>query len=223
MLETSEASVNSLLRRARAAFESRLPATGRDRAPLPDSKLEREHRRPLRRERRERRRRRDGRAADRRRVAHDAAPPPRLPGTRRDRRVPARGARSDAARRCGCGRRAPTPSRRSAATSRRPRPTRARAALRVDSGGRPDLRHHVVRRHQRLSAVRPAADAAIACFTGTARTARRTRAARARAAPAPTTSARRRGPRPSCSPARPASRRRARWRRARGAGPGRAG
>jgi RNA polymerase sigma-70 factor (ECF subfamily) len=42
MLETSEASVNSLLRRARAAFESRLPATGRERAPLPRSRLERE-------------------------------------------------------------------------------------------------------------------------------------------------------------------------------------
>jgi RNA polymerase sigma-70 factor (TIGR02960 family) len=42
MLEISEASVNSLLRRARAAFESRLPATGRERAPLPDSKLERD-------------------------------------------------------------------------------------------------------------------------------------------------------------------------------------
>jgi RNA polymerase sigma-70 factor (TIGR02960 family) len=42
MLETSEASVNSLLRRARAAFESRLPATGRERAPLPESKLERD-------------------------------------------------------------------------------------------------------------------------------------------------------------------------------------
>jgi RNA polymerase sigma-70 factor (TIGR02960 family) len=42
MLETSEASVHSLLRRARAAFESRLPATGRERAPLPNSKLERE-------------------------------------------------------------------------------------------------------------------------------------------------------------------------------------
>jgi RNA polymerase sigma-70 factor (TIGR02960 family) len=42
MLETSEASVNSLLRRARAAFESRLPATGRERAPLPNSQLERE-------------------------------------------------------------------------------------------------------------------------------------------------------------------------------------
>ncbi len=42
MLETSEASVNNLLRRARAAFESRLPAAGRERAPLPNSKLERE-------------------------------------------------------------------------------------------------------------------------------------------------------------------------------------
>jgi RNA polymerase sigma-70 factor (TIGR02960 family) len=42
MLESSEASVNSLLRRARAAFESRLPATGRVRAPLPNSQLERD-------------------------------------------------------------------------------------------------------------------------------------------------------------------------------------
>ena len=42
MLETTEASVNSLLRRARAAFDSRLPATGRERAPLPNSKLERD-------------------------------------------------------------------------------------------------------------------------------------------------------------------------------------
>ena len=42
MLDTSEASVNSLLRRARAAFESRLPASGRERAPLPNSKRERD-------------------------------------------------------------------------------------------------------------------------------------------------------------------------------------
>jgi RNA polymerase sigma-70 factor (TIGR02960 family) len=42
MLESSEPSVNSLLRRARAAFESRLPATGRERAPLPNSKRERD-------------------------------------------------------------------------------------------------------------------------------------------------------------------------------------
>jgi RNA polymerase sigma-70 factor (TIGR02960 family) len=42
MLGTTEPSVNSLLRRARAAFESRLPATGRERAPLPNSRLERD-------------------------------------------------------------------------------------------------------------------------------------------------------------------------------------
>ena len=41
-LDTCEASVNSLLRRARAAFESRLPTSGRDRAPVPNSKLERD-------------------------------------------------------------------------------------------------------------------------------------------------------------------------------------
>jgi RNA polymerase sigma-70 factor (ECF subfamily) len=42
MLDTSEPSVNSLLRRARAAFETRLPVTGRERAPLPSSKRERD-------------------------------------------------------------------------------------------------------------------------------------------------------------------------------------
>ena len=42
MLDTTAPSVNSLLRRARAAFESRLPAAGRERAPLPGSKLERD-------------------------------------------------------------------------------------------------------------------------------------------------------------------------------------
>jgi RNA polymerase sigma-70 factor (TIGR02960 family) len=42
MLETTAHSVNSQLRRARAAFESRLPAAGRERAPLPDSKRERD-------------------------------------------------------------------------------------------------------------------------------------------------------------------------------------
>src|SRR5262249_23460294 len=40
-LDTSEAAVGSLLRRARAALESRLPAAGRDRAPLPNSRRER--------------------------------------------------------------------------------------------------------------------------------------------------------------------------------------
>ena len=42
MLGTTQPAVNSLLLRARAAFDSRLPATGRERAPLPNSKLERD-------------------------------------------------------------------------------------------------------------------------------------------------------------------------------------
>ncbi len=42
MLDASEASVNGQLRRARAAFESRLPATSRERAPLPNSNRERD-------------------------------------------------------------------------------------------------------------------------------------------------------------------------------------
>ena len=42
LLGTTDAAVNNLLRRAREAFESRLPATGRERAPLPDSAVERE-------------------------------------------------------------------------------------------------------------------------------------------------------------------------------------
>ena len=42
LLGTTDAAVNNLLRRAREAFESRLPATERERAPLPDSKHERE-------------------------------------------------------------------------------------------------------------------------------------------------------------------------------------
>jgi len=42
MLGMSEAAVNSLLRRTRAAFDTRLPATGRERAPLPNSKRERD-------------------------------------------------------------------------------------------------------------------------------------------------------------------------------------
>jgi RNA polymerase sigma-70 factor, ECF subfamily len=42
MLETTEASVNGLLRRAREAFESRLPATERERAPLPNTERERD-------------------------------------------------------------------------------------------------------------------------------------------------------------------------------------
>jgi RNA polymerase sigma-70 factor (ECF subfamily) len=42
ILDTSQAAVNSLLRRARVALESRLPAAGREQAPLPNSRPERE-------------------------------------------------------------------------------------------------------------------------------------------------------------------------------------
>lgn len=42
MLNTTPAAVNSLLTRARAALDSRLPATGRERAPLPHSRRERD-------------------------------------------------------------------------------------------------------------------------------------------------------------------------------------
>jgi RNA polymerase sigma-70 factor (TIGR02960 family) len=42
ILDTTEAAVNSLLRRARTALDSRLPAAGRERAPLPNSRHERE-------------------------------------------------------------------------------------------------------------------------------------------------------------------------------------
>ena len=42
MLDTTEPSVNSLLRRARAAFDARLPVSGRERAPLHNSKRERD-------------------------------------------------------------------------------------------------------------------------------------------------------------------------------------
>jgi RNA polymerase sigma-70 factor (ECF subfamily) len=41
ILETTQPAVHSLLRRARAAFATRLPAAGRERAPLPDSGRER--------------------------------------------------------------------------------------------------------------------------------------------------------------------------------------
>jgi RNA polymerase sigma-70 factor (TIGR02960 family) len=41
MLDTTPAAVNSLLRRARTTLDSRLPAAGRERAPLPNSRSER--------------------------------------------------------------------------------------------------------------------------------------------------------------------------------------
>jgi RNA polymerase sigma-70 factor (ECF subfamily) len=42
MLDSTEASVNSLLSRARAAFETRLPTAGRERAPVPGGRVERD-------------------------------------------------------------------------------------------------------------------------------------------------------------------------------------
>jgi RNA polymerase sigma-70 factor (ECF subfamily) len=41
ILDTTEAAVNSLLRRARTTLDTRLPAAGRERAPLPNSQSER--------------------------------------------------------------------------------------------------------------------------------------------------------------------------------------
>jgi hypothetical protein len=122
MLDTTEPSVNSLLRRARAAFESRLPAAGRERAPLPNSKLERDV---------------VGTFADAVEaddidavvalLTDDAwvtMPPepweyqgPTAIG------CSCATARSGAAHRCGSCQRARTPSRRSAATSQAPKPT----------------------------------------------------------------------------------------------------
>ena len=90
MLETSEASVNSLLRRARAAFESRLPASRTRTGAAPELQARARHRRPLRRRLRGRRHRWRRRPAHRRRLADDAARTVRVPGPGRDRRVPAR-------------------------------------------------------------------------------------------------------------------------------------
>ena len=131
MLDTTATSVNSLLRRARAAFESRLPAAGRERAPLPNSKLERDV---------------VGSFADAVEagdidamvalLTDDAwlTMPPEPPSTR----APPRSARSyatarsGAARRCGSCRRVRTASPRSAATCRARRP-RSRGRTRCSS------------------------------------------------------------------------------------------
>ena len=88
MLDTTEASVNSALQRARAALE---PAPARPGgAAVPDSpRRSGRSLTALRRRVRARRRRRDRRAADRRRVAPHAAGAARVPGPARDRRVPA--------------------------------------------------------------------------------------------------------------------------------------
>ena len=161
MLDTSEASVNSLLRRARAAFESRLPASGRERAPLPNSKLERDI---------------VGRFADAVEtgdidavvalLTDDAwlTMPPEpyeyqgraaIGAFLRDRTAaPRRAAARADARQHPAGVRLllPEPADRDRAAVRAARP---------HARGRPDLRDHLVRRQQRLPALRTAADPAV--------------------------------------------------------------
>ena len=163
MLDTTAASVNSLLRRARAAFESRLPAAGRERAPLPNSKLERDV---------------VGSFADAVEagdidamvalLTDDAwlTMPPEpweYQGPDRDRRVPAR-PRGPARRAAAAGADAcERPARVRRATSPIP-DTGHRAAARAvrpHARRRPDIRDHLVRRHQRLPALRTAADTAL--------------------------------------------------------------
>ena len=162
MLDTSEASVNSLLRRARAAFESRLPAAGRERAPLPNSKLEREI---------------VGRFADaveagdvdgmvalltddawltmpplpQEYQGHDAIGA-FLRGREERRGAPLRLVPTRANSQPAFGCYLPVPETDDRAGVRAVRPHARR---------RPDLRDHLVRRHQRLPALRTAADAAV--------------------------------------------------------------
>ena len=116
-LESSEASVNSALQRARATLESRHPSD-RERASLPRSPGERELVSRFADAVETRRRRRDGLAAHRRCPAHDATPAARVPGTRGDRRGSSATGSARAARHCVSCPSAPTPSPPSAATRR---------------------------------------------------------------------------------------------------------
>ena len=101
MLDTSEASVNSALQRARATLERALPGADRERAPLPRLAARARARRPLRR-RRSRRGDVDGVVALLTDDAWLTMPPAaaRVPGPRGDRRLPAppRGLRGAALR-----------------------------------------------------------------------------------------------------------------------------
>jgi RNA polymerase sigma factor (sigma-70 family) len=162
MLEASEPSVNSLLRRARATFESRLPATGRERAPLPNSKRERDIVGRFADARRGRRRRRHGGPAHRRRLADDAAVALGIPGPRRDQRVPAlprgRARHAAAPRTNACEPPARLRVLHAVCTNGNRTGT---LACRPHAGGRPDIRAHLVPRHQPLPALRTAARAAV--------------------------------------------------------------
>ena len=161
MLDTTAHSVNSLLRRARAAFESRLPAAGRERAPLPDSKRERDT---------------VGRFADAIQTGDIDGVVALLtdeawltmPPEPYEYQGPAGSARSsgphDHARRAAAGahpRQHPASIRRLLPDPRdRDRPTVRHA--RPDPRRPADLRDHLVRRQQRVPALRAAADPAIA-------------------------------------------------------------
>ena len=142
MLDTTAQSVNSLLRRARAAFESRLPTAERERAPLPDSKRERDT---------------VGRFAD----AIQTGDIDGVVALLTDEAWLTMTARSREARRYWY-RPAPTPNQNSASTSHPPdrdRPTVRNG--RPDPRGRADLRDHLVWRQHRLPALRAAADTPI--------------------------------------------------------------
>ncbi len=88
MLDSSEASVNSALQRARATMTAALPARDRDRAALPRSAEGAGTGAAVRGRVRRRRRRRRGGAAHRRRLVQHAARQPRVPGSGRDRELP---------------------------------------------------------------------------------------------------------------------------------------
>ena len=124
LLDTSEPAVKSALQRARAGLEGSLRA--REPRARAASRVAAGARagRPLRRRGRDRRRGRRRVAADRRRLADDAAPALRVPGPRGDRPLPGRPRRPARPAAAGRLRHAPTGSRRSAATS----PTRRRAS-----------------------------------------------------------------------------------------------
>jgi hypothetical protein len=117
MLDTTPASVNSVPSRSRAAFDSRLPAAGRERAPLPGSKLERDV---------------IGRFADAVQAGAGASAREHPAWVRLL---------------------APRPRNRNPAPER---------ALRPHAGGRSDSRDQLVRRQQRLPALRAAPDPALA-------------------------------------------------------------
>ncbi len=170
MLKTSEAAVNSLLRRAREAFEARLPAAGRERAPLPSSKLERDV---------------VGRFAETVEdgdidgmvalLTDDAwLTMPPLPHAYQGREAIGAFLRGAEARRGAPLRLLPTRANGQPAFGALPGAGRGRVlAVRADARGRPDLRDHLVRRQPRLpgSAFRPrwAASAAAAARRGRCR------------------------------------------------------